>query len=289
MLAGLAEGLTVSAIGEQLGMGHSSVSKALHVAETRAGFKLVEQRGRRIYLTASGHVLAQRAQHIVRDVDELNHLADGVRAGSEGLLRITSSATPADYLLPPIVGAFLREYPNVRLVLRVSALSDLHHDLASGEFDIGIGPPIPSPSGWQFEPLYDDEMLFVVAPGSPLAGRPSMTWSELRQHLLIGQFREPHWSHMWMTLTQRPFDVERTVELRTAEATKRLVAEGEGVGIIPRSAVVRELSEGALKALDVTDVPRRIPYAVFTRAGWRPPPVEQRFRDLLKQRLGSRE
>src|ERR1700730_12739420 len=72
VLAGLAQGMTVSQIGESLGMGHSSVSKAIHVAETRAGFELVEQHGRRIYLTSAGVVLAERAQRAVQSVDEIN-------------------------------------------------------------------------------------------------------------------------------------------------------------------------------------------------------------------------
>jgi DNA-binding transcriptional LysR family regulator len=125
----------------------------------------VEQRGRRIQLTSAGQVLASRAQRIVQDVDDINQLADGMRAGSQGLVRIVASATPADYLLPPIIGEFIRKYPDVRVALRVSPLAELHRDLADGEFDIGVGPPSPVPSGWESEPLYDDAMTFVVAPG----------------------------------------------------------------------------------------------------------------------------
>jgi DNA-binding transcriptional LysR family regulator len=287
VLAGLAQGLTITEIGERLAMGHSSVSKALHLAETRAGFPLVEQRGRRIYLTSSGVVLAGRAQRIVQDVDDVNQLADGMRAGIQGLIRIVASATPADYLLPPIIGEFIRKYPDVRVVLRVSPLTELHRDLADGEFDIGVGPPSPVPGGWESEALYEDAMTFVVSPASPLASAGEMSWSELRKYLLIGQFREPYWSQVWGALTRMSFDAEHTVELRTAEAIKRLVEESDGVGLLARSAVEQDLRTGRLVELHLTDRMLPMPYVMFSRPGQHAASIERQFRTLVRERLGS--
>ncbi|MBI2756566.1 MAG: LysR family transcriptional regulator [Chloroflexi bacterium] len=288
VLAGLAEGKTVTEIGEQLAMGHSSVSKALHVTETRAGFPLVEQRGRRIFLTAAGQVLAGRAQSLVREVDELNDLADNIKAGTHGLLRIVASATPADYLLPPVIGEFIRTYPDVRVELRVSALMGMSQDLASGEVDLGIGAPFPPPSGWQSEPLYEDAMTFVVAPRSRLAPARDIFWAELRTQLLIGQFRQPFWGQVWGALTRKPFDAQHTVELRTAEAIKRLVAESDGVGVLPRSAVEEELGDGRLVALHLADVTMPVAYVLFTRSGRTPTQPERAFCALVRERLAPK-
>jgi DNA-binding transcriptional LysR family regulator len=288
VLAGLAQGLTVTEIGERLSMGHSSVSKALHAAETRAGFTFVEQRGRRIQLTSAGQVLGSRAQRIVQDVDDINQLADGMRAGSQGLVRIVASATPADYLLPPIIGEFIRKYPDVRVVLRVSPLAELHRDLADGEFDIGVGPPSPMPSGWESEPLYDDAMTFVVAPGSPLAQAGEMAWAEVRKYLLIGQFREPYWSQVWGALTRMSFDADHVVELRTAEAIKRLVEESDGVGVLARSAVEQDLREGRLVELRISDRMLPMPYVMFSRPGQHAGSIEREFRALVRARLASK-
>lgn len=285
MLAGLGQGLTVTEIGERLSIAHSSVSKALHMAETRAGFPFVEQRGRRIHLTAAGVVLAGRAQRIVQDLDDVNQLADGMRAGLKGLIRIVASATPADYVLPPIIGEFIRKYADVRVILRVSPLSELHRDLQDGEFDLGIGPPAPVPSGWVSEPLYEDAMTFVVAPGSALAGAGSIAWSDLRHHLLIGQFRQPYWSQVWGSLTRLSFDAEHTVELRTAEAIKRLVEESGGVGVVARSAVKQDLEDGRLVELHVTDRMLPLPYVLFYRPGDHVPAIEREFRALVHKRI----
>jgi DNA-binding transcriptional LysR family regulator len=288
VFAGLAQGLTITEIGERLAMGHSSVSKALHMAETRVGFPLVEQRGRRIYLTSAGIVLAGRAQRIVQDVDDINQLADGMRAGIQGLIRIVASATPADYVLPPIIGEFIKKHPDVRLVLRVSPLAELHRDLANGEFDIGVGPPSPVPSGWESEPLYEDAMTFVVSPQSPLVSAGEMPWSELRKCLLIGQFREPYWSQVWGALTRMSFDAEHTVELRTAEAIKRLVEESDGVGVLARSAVEEDLREGRLVELHVSDRMLPMPYVMFSRPGQHAASIEREFLALIRERLASK-
>ncbi|GAC1322139.1 MAG: hypothetical protein NVSMB2_19370 [Chloroflexota bacterium] len=213
-----------------MALAHSSVSKALHVAETRTGFAFAEQRGRRIRLTSAGMVIAGRAQCIVQDVDDINQLADGMRAGIQGLIRIVASATPADYLLPLIIGEFIRTHADVRSVLRVSPLAELHQDLAEGEFDIGIGAPSPVPNGWEAEPLYEDAMTFVVAPGSPMASVDQIAWSDIRDqlgrrgrfcrgsHRLVG----PQWSAL-----------ERFCRERLTTEPQHDVFTSSGVRVVP--------------------------------------------------------
>jgi DNA-binding transcriptional LysR family regulator len=289
VLARLSEGLTITQIGEPLSIGHSSVSKIVHAAESRLGLQLVEQRGRRIYLTSPGLVLASSAREAVSQVDHVDQLADGLRSGHRGLVRVVSSSTPADYVLPNVIGELLQERPDVHVVLRVSTVLTLVQDLVDGEFDIGLGPVAPVPPGWQGELLYEDAMAFVVAPGNDLRASDSITWAELRRHLLIGQFQEPYWSQSWLALSKLPFDVDHNVELRNPEAIKRLVLKSRGVGVLARSAVAQEVVEGRLVELKVTDLNVPMPYVLYSRVGGQVRPVEDYFCLLLRKYVSGHQ
>lgn len=285
VLSALADGLTVVEIGEQLGVSHSSVSKALHAAERRTGLQLVEPRGRRIGLTAAGLVLAQAAQAAVREVRSVERSVEQLRAGTRGLLRIVASSTPADHVLPAILGEFLRRRPEVRVSLRVASMPDMRQVLQRGEGDIGVGPPATAPRGWRADPLYIDEMTFFVAAQSDLAGRESVPWEEVRTRTLVGQFMEPAWSQLWAHLARRPFDPEYPVELRTSEAIKRLVEASAGVGVLVRTALAKEIADGRLVPIRVDGFRRTVPYALIYRPLAHPIPVVEEFRQLLVERL----
>ena len=206
----------------------------------------------------------------------------GLKAGTRGRLRILSSATPADYLLPPLIGEFLQAWPDVRVVLRVATLAGVHDERLNGEYDVGIGPADPVPRGWRAEPLYDDEMTLFVPPTSALGQRAAVSWDEVRCHLLVGQFPEPYFSRYWAHLS---IDSERLVELRTAEAIKRVVESSGGVGVLARSAVEQEIGEGRFVPVRVPDFSLRMPYALFVRPLTAGLPAVERFRALLLARL----
>jgi len=102
---------------------------------------------------------------------------------------------------------------------------------------------------------------------------------------LFGQFREPYWSQVWGALARIAFDAEHTVELRTAEAIKRLVSETECVGVLARSAVAEELRDGRMFELAITDLTLPMPYMLFSRSSKHIPSIEREFRALIRRRL----
>lgn len=287
LLAGLAMGLTLQEIARRRWVTHSALSRALHALEKRTGLRLVERSGRRIRLTAQGLELARTASQALEGVREVARTASALRRGEAGLLRIVASATPADYLLPEVIGAFVAEVPGVRVSLRVAGLLALDEEIRAGDYDVGVGPSEPVPPGWNAEPLYEDAVAFFVAPGHPYANR-SVAWETLRSGVLVGALSGSAWARVWARVARRPFDAEYVVELRNPEAVKQVVSTGCGVGILPRSAVEREIRGGQLAPVRVPGIHGRLPYSLFLRRGGHPPLIE-RFREVLRRTLIQRQ
>jgi DNA-binding transcriptional LysR family regulator len=277
VLAGLAAGRTVVDIGNHLSLGHSAISRAVHVAQQRAGVQLVEHEGRRLRLTPAGHDLAVRAASAVHEVEEVSRFADAQRTGTSGVVRILASATPADYLLPAVIAEFLTGAPAASVVLRNSMAEDEPLE----RFDLRIGPPEPVPPGWRAEVLYVDELLFFVSARNPLAQQAQLTWSDIQSRSVVGQFIEPYWPRYWVGLSDPPRLPSSTVDVSSTESVKRLVDSMDVVGLAVRTALREGLESGQFVALPSIEQRIELPYVLEYRAVARLLPVVDRFRRVL--------
>jgi DNA-binding transcriptional LysR family regulator len=285
VLAGLANGLTVVDIGNQLSLGHSAISRALHVAQQRAGIQLVERDGRRLRLTLAGRDLAARATSAVREIDDVNRLAEAQRAGTSGIVRVLSTTTPADYLLPGVIAEFLQQAPQVSVLVRTSIAE---RETFEG-YDLRIGPPEPVPAGWRNDLLFTDELVFFVSARSPLVHLPDVTWSDIEARTLIGTYLDPYWPRYWMPGVPGLPLPRHVVDVSTHEAVKNMVDAMDAVGLGVRTAVRDGLASGQFVELPGFGGRVDLPYFLAYRDGVLLPVVE-RFRQLLvRQAAGRRD
>lgn len=281
VLAGLAERHTVVEIGAQLSLSHSAISRALHVAQQRAGVQLVEREGRRLRLTLAGRDLAQRAAAAVHELDEVSRLADAQRAGTSGVVRILASATPSDYLLPGIIAAFLAGAPGASVHLRTLVADDEPLD----NYDLRIGPPEPVPPGWRAEVVYVDELMFFVSASHPLARRAHVTWDEAQRRTFVGQFLDRYWSRYWVGRSDAPALPTSVVDVSSTESVKRVVQGMDAIGIAVGTSIRDGVAGGQFVALSLLDQPVRLPYVMLCRSGVRLLPVVERFLGVLTEQL----
>lgn len=190
VLVGVLNGKTISQIADELLLSHPSISKTLRAAQHRAGFPLVEQRGRRLRLTADGTRIAIAAQEVLVELNQLDRLTAEVRAGASGGLRVVATSTICNYVLPPVIGKLLGVTEDVDV--RIQAVppgADVWAMFDTGDFEIAIARNLPPPHITAAH-LFDDQLSLCVAPGSDLAGLKDVRWQEISGRTLIGPIGE---------------------------------------------------------------------------------------------------
>jgi DNA-binding transcriptional LysR family regulator len=245
--------------------------------------QLVERDGRRLRLTLAGQDLAHRAAAAVHGVDEVSRLADAQRAGTSGVVRILSSATPADYLLPLVIADFLREAPSASVLLRQATAAEETIEA----YDLRIGPPEPVPPGWRADLLYVDELVFFVSARHPLVGMPDVGWADLQERTLVGQFLDQYWARYWVGRPDPPPLPRSAVDVTSTESVMRVVEAVDGVGMAVRSALAPGLASGQFVALPLLEEPVELPYVLTYRSGVRLLPVVERFRRILLDHVAN--
>src|SRR5450756_742909 len=156
---------------EVLHLSQPAVSQQIHALEEELGQRLFdraagESHGTQIALTQAGRVLLPFADQAADTMAEahpaLNHEVSGA-------LKLGASTTVAQYLLPRILGAFLRQHPHVRLSLISGNTEHIAEAVTEQQLALGIieGPAMRR--GLKTERFVPDEMVLIVSPQHPWA------------------------------------------------------------------------------------------------------------------------
>lgn len=170
---------SVQAAAANLGYTPSAISQHLTALQRETGLTLLERVGRGLRPTAAGLAVAAEADAVLARVAEAESLVSDLRAGRTGSLSIAYFASVGAAWLPTVVRRATREYPGLRLDLRLreeypvnpEERADVHLVVAQPGFDPG--------SGFDAHHLLDDPYVVVLSRDHRMAGRESIELAEL--------------------------------------------------------------------------------------------------------------
>jgi DNA-binding transcriptional LysR family regulator len=120
---------------EHLDLSRGMTSRYVAAVETRLGVRLLNRTTRHISLTEAGNEYHQHALEILSLVERAESAAGQSVAKPRGTLRISAPMSFGKRSLGPVIEAYLREYPEVKLDLN---LSDRTVDLVEEGVDLAI-------------------------------------------------------------------------------------------------------------------------------------------------------
>lgn len=181
----LAETLSFTRAAERVHVTQSTLSHQIRQLEEQVGQPLFERIGKKVVTTEAGELFLAFAARALKEVDlGLAMLRPG-GGGLTGQVRIGATHTFNIGLIPECVALFLARHPTVQVRVEELSADQIVARLHSGELDIGIAYRPGSPTDLWFEPLYNEEMVLVVADAHPYAGRRRIRMVELHQQRLV--------------------------------------------------------------------------------------------------------
>ncbi len=168
---------------EACAISQPALSMQIKEMEEVLGASLFERGARQIRLTHFGEVAAERARDILRATEELGDLARASRERLVGRLRIGVIPTVAPYLLPSVVGALTRSYPELDIHVRETVTPNLIDELDEGRLDTAI-VALPVSEGTLAETALFSER-FVLVRSAREANAPMPSADSLREMRLL--------------------------------------------------------------------------------------------------------
>lgn len=122
-------------------VGVPSVSRAVQDLEALLGVQLFNRTTRKVKLTSAGHAVLEHVTGVLDCYDDLARVSSDVALDVAGDIRIEVPAMFGVQRIAPVVGRFMREYPKVRVDIRlVDSQAETLGDLADLAIIVGRTP-----------------------------------------------------------------------------------------------------------------------------------------------------
>lgn len=225
-----------SAAAERLGLTQPAVSLQVRALERKLNATLVERVGRKVSPTAAGAELIAHAARIDAAVSAA--ISDVTRhaSGVIGRVRIGTGATASIFLLPKVLGALRRQYPELEITVSTGNTDDIVRAIEENTLDIGLVTLPMTSRALEAIPLLEDE-YYAVAPRSAVLPKQVTAGALSKLPLLLfeqgGSTRRI--VDEWFEANGDP--ARPMMSLGNVEAIKAMVSAGVGCSVLPGMSV----------------------------------------------------
>ena len=281
---------SLSKIAETLKLTPSAVSHRIDEAETRLGIALFSKVGNRIRLTPAGEFILSAAERILADLERAESVAARLGSDVRQIVRIGMSVYRSFSWLPDFESALKRECPGIGLELVADLENNDLEALKAGLVDVVLTPfPYDYPGILRL-PLFNDELVALVAPSHRLA----------RQRFLKAKDIEPEDYYTYSLAVTPGFEYVRFLQpaharprryviVPTPEANAAAAMSGQGLTVLSRWAVRSDIAEGKLVALPLDRQGLKIAWSALLRASDRGNSAPHQVARQLAAFFGARE
>jgi LysR family cys regulon transcriptional activator len=253
-LAAVAQsGLNITAAAQKLHTSQPGVSKQIKLLEDELGFQIFIREGRNLTrITPAGQQVIDRALHILQEAQSIRQLSTELRDEGRGSLSIGTTHTQARYVLPDVIQAFLKRYPQVVLNLHQGTSEQIAEMVASDRIDCAIATGSEQLfSDLTILPCYRWYRTVIVPRSHPLASAGRLSFKALAAYPLITytfSFTGP--SSLHQAFAKAGLVPNVAITARDADVIETYVRLGLGVGIVAHMAIAED--DPQLKAIDAS-------------------------------------
>ncbi|HTH26868.1 MAG TPA: LysR family transcriptional regulator [Sphingobium sp.] len=269
---------------EATGLSSASLHRAVADLSVALGQRLVDRRGRNVFLTQAGQ---KRARAFGLAMAELRAgLAEVAAWRGQGGGRIAIGAMPLSRArwLPEAIARFSALHPNIDINIHEGSHAELAGPLRDGDIDLILGAlrEDMEAEGLHQEPVFIDRPALVMRRDHPLLALETPAEALLAFPWILPGRDTPlrrYWESMMRSLGLEPPHVP--VECGSVMMIRQLLLAGDGLSLLSPDQLSVELEAGLLVGLPAPAPVERV-IGIITRAGWRPTTAQMELLALLR-------
>ncbi len=251
----LATHMSITRTAEVLHLTPPAVSIQVRQLTESAGQPLIEQVGKKLYLTDAGRAMASASRDLFERMERLTQELAALQGLEEGRLRV-AIITSAKYFVPRLLGKFSEQHPDIEVSLFVGNRKNILDRITNNQDDLYVLGQPPKNLKLTATPFALNRLVAIAYPGHPLSGEPAILPARLGEEPFItreiGSGTRRAYEDFFR---QHKTELRIRMELSSDEAIKQTVAGRLGISILASSTVKAELERGDLVQLDVQGLP----------------------------------
>jgi DNA-binding transcriptional LysR family regulator len=158
------------------------------------------------------------------------------------------------HALQNYVKKFMLRFPDVNVNIEYLGPNKIYDEVLAGEVDIGIVAVPTKDRRFEVYDFDDEPLVLVCSPKHPLAKESVIDIHKLQFERFIS-FGADIPTRGWIDSILQRYNVivQPVMEFDNIETIKRAVEINSGISILPRTAIVQELTNGTLKAINFSN------------------------------------
>lgn len=222
----------------------STLSAGIRELESLIGVTLIERTRRVVRFTPLGNQIADKAQRILREAEELADMARAAGNPLAGELRMSVIPTIAPFLLPEILPKLRRQWPDLKLYLREETSQAACDSLHRGIVDCVL-LALPYQCGVvDQETLFEDRFFVAFPPDTPEPPPQVPPGAIDETKLLLLEDGHCLKDHALAACNRPELRAEATMMGTSLHTLVQMVDNGLGVTMVPEMALNAGLLEG---------------------------------------------
>ena len=271
--------------GRVLGLSGPMVGNHVRFIEGQLGGRLLNRTTRAQSLTELGRAYLARCRSILAELETAEADAAELLGAPRGLLRVTAPHSIGLTVLPPVVSAFLRDFPAVAVDLY---LEDKRIDLVAEGFDVALRVGELEDAALVTRTLGPLELVVCASPDYIAHRGEPATPGGLASHdcLDFAASSTPGVWHFEGAEGAISVAVAGPLRANSGLALRAAALAGTGMVMLPRMLLREELETGRLVPLLTGYRAQSRPIQLLTLPGQQPAPKLRCFIDCLVRVLG---
>lgn len=170
-----------SAAARAMHLSQPAVTMQVQALEADLGVTLLDRQYRKVETTEAGTALLPYARRVLSEIESARLELGALSGTVSGRLELAASTTPGQYVLPRLLGSFLKEHPEVTVALSVMDTAQVIEAVESGAAGLGMTGAEIRGAKVRFEQLGVDELVMICPADHELAGVVGVTTGRAAQ------------------------------------------------------------------------------------------------------------
>ena len=225
-----------------------SLSAQVLLAERLLGVRVFERDRRHVRLSPAGEAIVEQARRVLVAAGDLGDIARQFCDPFRGTLRLGVIPTVGPYLLPEIMPALGRAYPNLTLLWTEERTAMLMHALGDGGLDGAIVALEGGIGDCEYAELGRDPFVLAASPQHPLMKRRRAATLEELESATVLLLDDGHcFRDQVLTLCAKACANQLNFRATSLSTLVQVASAGTGVTLLPALALAVENRRSQLR------------------------------------------
>jgi len=272
---------SITGAGRRLHLTQSALSHQLRDAEEKLGTALFLRLGKKMIPTPAGEKLVASARKVLGELRDVEAQIDGLNGGSRGMIRLCSECYTCYHWLPPLLKKFHAKFAKVEVSIDAASTSYPATALLEGKLDVAIMTCPPRNHSVRVVPMFEDEIVLVMAPSHRLAAAEYVRPRDLEDETVMIYPPREESTLLMKILAPAGVQPKRVLEVPLTDAMVEMAAAGTGIGFLARWAIAPDMERGRIVARSMGSRGYRRQWCAVTLRNQPMPPYLKEFLELL--------